>query len=1259
MPDFVHLHTHTEYSLLDGLSSPKALAARAAELGMSAIAITDHGVMYGVVDFYKACKAAGIKPIIGMEAYIAPDSRFSRDRNDGKAYHLILLAQNQQGYLNLLSLASLAQLEGFYYKPRIDKETLLQYGEGLIVLSACLQGEIPQLLLTGQEAQAREAARWYQEHFPGRFYLELQSHAIPEQERANAQLIALARELALPLVATNDIHYAREDQFEAHDVLLCIGTGKLVAEANRMRMSDNSYFMRSPQEMAQLYAHVPEALENTVRIAEQCDVEIAFAPPYHLPQFPVPAGFADSQTYLRHLCDQGMVRRYSKDATRPEYVERLEYELDIIHRMGFDDYFLIVWDLCRAAEQRDIWWNVRGSGAGSVVAYTLEITNVEPFKNRLFFERFLNPDRISMPDIDLDYPDDRRDELIAYTAERYGKDKVCGIITFGTLGARAAIRDVGRAQGIPLGEVDQVARLVPNVPGKPVSIAEALETIPELKALYTSTPYLRKLLDTAQQLEGVSRHASTHAAGVLVSDLPLTDYLPLNRPTKSDTEAYALDRVSQWAMDIVDAMGMLKVDFLGLRTLTHMRKTCELIYQEHRRKLDLNTIPYERVPDDPVKDADVKALYDLLTSGETTGVFQVEGAGMRRTLQEMRPFEFQHIIAAIALYRPGPMENIPTYIKRLHGEEAITYRHPILEKILDDTFSVLIYQEQIMQIAVEMAGYKPGQADEIRKAVAKKKKDLMEKHQRMFREGAQAKGIPAEIADAVWGDIEFFARYGFNRAHATDYAVITGQTAYLKAHYPLEFMTALMTTERNNVEKLGFLIADARRTGLTVLGPNLNTSDVEFIIEHLPEGQRAIRCGLSAIKNVGEEAVRLIVETRKAGGAFKSLDDLAARVDLRKLNRRALECLIQAGALDDFGPRAALLTLLDTVMSASIRTHEAKEVGQFSLFGDLPGMSSGIQLPAHYPPISMRQMLEWEKELLGVYLSEHPLEQQERELLAQSLTNTTLDRLPAESPGPQLTLLGMVQRIRRITTKKGDMMAFVTLEGPGGIAEVTVFPRTYERCRELLTEGRVLVVSGKLDARPDREDHPLMADWFKLPQDLLRPDESALPPLPEDYNPFAREVPPPYTTPAPPQTARPPAPGPRHQPSATVETAVAAPSAATPTAPIHAPREAPVSLPAPPEEPPAPPSTLCITLHRTSNHHEDYGVLQRVYQVVQAQEGADRFIIYLQNGETTRPKRIQLSFPNEHTCITPALCRQIEELVGRANVRILLESAFD
>ena len=1209
MPDFVHLHTHTMYSLLDGLSSPEALARYAAELGMSALAITDHGTMYGAVEFYFACKDAGIKPIIGIEAYLAVGSRHSRDHREGKPYHLVLLAQNQTGYQNLLKLASIAQLEGFYYKPRIDKEVLAAHSEGLIALSACVAGEVPRLIHQRQEEKAREAIRWYQEVFPGRFYLELQSHDIPEFDPVYRRMVEMAHEMGVPLVATNDIHYARPEQYEAHDVLLCIQTGKTVNEPNRMRMSDNSYYMRSPQEMAELFAELPEALENTVRIAESCEVEIKKAPPYHLPQFPLPADQPSAETYLRHLCEEGLVWRYGERARDPQVRERLNYELGIIHEMGFDDYFLIVWDLCRASEERDIWWNVRGSGAGSVVAYTLGISNVDPFKNRLMFERFLNPARVSMPDIDLDYPDDRREEMIAYTVERYGADRVSQIITFGTLGARAAIRDVGRAMDIPLNEVDRVARLVPNVPGKPVSIAQALETIPELKELYNSTPYIKRLLDAAQQLEGVTRHASTHAAGVIISDKPIVEYLPLHRPTKGAGEESAIGTVSQWPMEIVDKLGMLKVDFLGLRTLTQMRKTCEWIEREHGRKLDMQTIPYERVPDDPERDADVKKLYDLLASGDTTGVFQVEGAGMRRTLQELRPYNFQHIVAVLALYRPGPMENIPTYIRRLHGEEPVTYRHPILKEILEDTYGIIIYQEQIMQIAVAMAGYEPGEADMIRKAVAKKKKKMMEEHKKKFREGALKRGIAPEVVDAVWGDIEFFARYGFNRAHATDYAVITAQTAYLKAHYPLEFMTALMTTERHNIEKLGFLITDARRHGLKVAGPNVNRSGVEFTIEH--EGQeRYIRIGLGAIKNVGDDAAATIVRAREEGGPFRSLADFASRVDLRRLNRRVLETLVQAGAFDDFGERPALLQVVDKLVSVSAQVHNARDVGQFSLFGE-ESAAEAIALPDYVPPISHRQLLEWEKELLGTYLSEHPLEKQERDLIEQGVVTMPIAEVADAPLGQRLIVVGMIRRVRRITTKKGDPMAFLTLEGNGGSADVVVFPRVYEKSRTLLYEDRVVVVGGKLDARPDREDHPILADWIKSPEEMLR-----LPGQPQGGT-MLREAPAPYRS-----DEQPPA----------VE-AAPAPTPATPP---------------PPDEPPVPPSTLYITFPRNGDVEEDFRRLRSLHALLTRRQGEDHFVVVVES----RGKPVELHF-SQATRYTPDLRAEIEALVGEGNLRVV------
>lgn len=1253
MRDFVHLHTHTEYSLLDGLAQCTALAEYAAELRMSALAITDHGVMYGVIDFYRACQKAKIKPIIGIEAYVAQTSRTTRDREDGKPHHLVLLAQNQIGYGNLLKLASIAQLEGFYYKPRIDKEVLETHSEGLIALSACVQGEVPQLLYQRQEAKARKAVRWYQERFPGRFYIELQSHDIPEYDATYRQLVTLAQEMQVPLVATNDIHYVKREQADAHDVLLCIGTGKTVNDPNRMRMTDASYYMRTPEEMWALYSELPDALLNTVRIAEQCEVTLQFAPPYHLPKFPVPEGHGTSQDYLHYLCREGMKWRYGDAHAKPEYVQRLKYELGIIHQMGFDDYFLIVWDLSRAAEERDIWWNVRGSGAGSVVAYTLGITSVDPFRNRLMFERFLNPDRISMPDIDLDYPDDRRAELIAYTKDRYGADHVSAIITFGTLGARAAIRDVGRALDIPLGEVDKVARLVPNVPGKPVSISQALETVPELLDAYNRTPYIKKLLDMAKEVEGVTRHASTHAAGIIISDKPLDVYMPLNRPTKGESEDSPVDRVSQWPMQTVDDMGMLKVDFLGLRTLTHMRKTCELIEQEHGRKLDLTIIPYERDSEDPEKDADVRALYQLLATGETTGVFQVEGAGMRRMLREMRPEQFQHITAAIALYRPGPMENIPAYIRRMHGEEPVEFKHPILADILDDTYGIIVYQEQILQIAVAMAGYQPGEADLLRKAVAKKVQYLMEKHQRMFVEGAIRKGIAPQIAERVWGDIDYFARYGFNRAHATDYAVITGQTAYLKAHYPLEFMTALMTTERHNTEKLGFLITDARRTGLRVEAPSLNRSRVECTVERDDQGDRFIRLGLGAIKNVGDDAMQILVDLRDKKGPFSSLDDLVDRVDLRKLNRKSLECLIQAGAFDEFGSRAAMMTLIDTLLGMSNQIHSARDVGQFTLFDNMFEMRRAISLPDYAPPIPDRQLLEWEKELLGTYLSKHPLADQERALLSQELITTFIGSHETETPGQILKLVGMVQRVRRITTKKGDLMAFVTLEGSGGTLDVVVFPRTFEKFKEVLILNKVLVVAGKLDSRTDREEHTVIAEWFKEPHEFLLGGTQATytheAPLTPGY---LREQESLYAVTDPEPGAQ------IHARRASSELQVRdtdpesdgnghAPEAAStpPTIAARTPGRPSVDLP---PEPPMPPAVLYITLKCSGNANRDFATLSQLYKMLSTEPGQDRFVVVL-DGE----QKLELTFPNESTHWTPDLREQVTSLVGAENLRVI------
>ncbi len=852
---------------------------------------------------------------------------------------------------------------------------------------------------------------------------------------------------------------------------------------------------------------------------------------------------------------------------------------------------------------------------------------------------------------------------------------------------------MGRALDIPLNEVDRAARLVPNIPGKPVSIAQALETVPDFKNLYENQPYIRRLLDTAQQVEGVTRHASTHAAGIIISDKPLVKYLPLNRPTKGDVEDSPVDRISQWPMEVVDLMGMLKVDFLGLRTLTHMRKACELIEKEHGRKLNLSTIPYERMPEDPVKDADVLELYKLLETGETTGVFQVEGAGMRRTLREMQPKQFQHIIAVLALYRPGPMENIPTYIKRMHGEEEVTYHHPLIADILDDTYGIIVYQEQIMQIAVAMAGYEPGEADTIRKAVAKKVQYLMDKHHKMFCEGAIAKGIREEVADRVWGDIEFFARYGFNRAHATDYAVITAQTAYLKAHYPLEFMTALMTTERHNIEKLGFLVGDARRTGLQVKGPSINHSDVEFTIEHLDDGSRVIRLGLGGIKNVSDEAMRLIVIERKEKGLFVSLDDFVDRVDLRKLNRKTMECLIQAGVLDEFGIRPALLTLADTLVAASTQLHSARDVGQFTLFDNMTEMRQTITPPAYVPPIPDRKLLEWEKELLGTYLSKHPLTDIEQKLRAQDMINTTIGEIATADLGQKLTVVGMVQRVRQITTKKGDTMAFATLEGSAGMLDTVIFPRTYERFKEKLTTERILVASGKLDSRPNKEEHPLLVDWFKelheMPTALNpgpdnrsnggrltvnngrinEPAQSYKPPRQKQNGQKRREMPPEPSVPQEPaiksvSVNKPDSPPqPNNFKSSLTSDAASVSNAARAVSPddgnggrhtafpqIQQVDALPPHIDVSTSIPVVPQSTLHITLKRTGNDSADWERLSQLHQLLKTDQGTDEFVVYLEDAQR---KRIQLSFPNERTHNTAGLRQQVESIVGSDNLHIL------
>jgi DNA polymerase-3 subunit alpha len=1187
MAEFAHLHVHSEYSLLDGLSSCRELADRAVELGMRALALTDHGAMYGAIQFFKACLAASIKPIIGMETYVAPRGRQDRDAQlDRRPYHLILLAQNDAGYHNLMRLATLAQLEGFYYKPRVDKDALAQHADGLVVLSGCGSSELSRLILDGRAEEARRAAAWYRDVFPGRYFLELQDHGIAELAGVNRQVIALARELDLPLVATNDVHYALRQQADIQDVLLCIQTGKTVNEPQRMRMDGDTYYMRSADEMAALFPDLPEALTNTLRIAEMCDLDLEFGS-YHLPPFEVPEGY-DPQSYLRHLCEEGLQRRYAE--VTPEIRQRLDYELDIIHKMGFDTYFLIVWDLCRFSRERDIWWNVRGSGASSIVAYSLGVTNLDPLPQGLIFERFLNLGRVSMPDIDLDYPDDQRADLIRYTIEKYGHEQVAQIITFGTMGAKAAIRDVGRALDYPLTEVDRVARLVP--PGPKVTLDRSLEEVPDLKQEYETQEHIRRLIDTARGVEGNIRHASTHAAGVIVSDAPLVSYCPLNRPTRGGA-GDEIGVVTQYTMEELEELGLLKIDFLGLATLTIMRRACELIRQRHGVNLNLDNIP--------TGDA---SIYDLLSRGEVMGLFQVESSGMRRVLMSMQPTRFEHIVATISLYRPGPLEYIDDYIDRMHGRRAVEYRHLSLEPILAETFGIIVYQEQIIRLLTDIAGYSAPDADLMRRAVGKKKKKELLKHRSSFVEGAMKRGgLSRESAEAIFGDIEYFARYGFNKAHGADYAVLTCQTAYLKANYPVEYMTALLSVERNNTEKVGLLIAECRRMGIDVLPPDVNRSGLDFTIEQVgrtpvadgtpSDGVPVIRFGLGAVKNVGEGPVETILAARDDGGPFRDLDDFCRRVDLRQVNRRALESLIKVGALRPFGARSQLLPIVDNVVGLSGSLHRAKDVGQMSLFGEATGVHLAAEetlLPplSQAPEVPQKEILAWEKDLVGVYISEHPLSQVLGQL--QDVVTAYAGSLSEEPNGQQVVVAGMVQRVRRHITKKGDEMAFVSLEDLQGACDVVVFPRVWAQTKHLWQPDNILVVSGKIDA--GRRDEPnLLCDWAKLPGEVMQPADNGRP---------AAVVPP------------------------------LAPRAALPTAPVG-------------------PRTVRVTLTRSGEQIRDVQALRRVHDALVAQQGQDHFIIYVVGGSE---KPVELAFPNDTTSYTPDLARRLIALVGEGAVRV-------
>ncbi|MSQ42064.1 MAG: DNA polymerase III subunit alpha [Dehalococcoidia bacterium] len=1051
---FAHLHTHSEYSLLDGLSKIPELVARAQQLGQQALAITDHGALYGAIELYETARAAGVKPIIGLEAYVAPGSRRDRSPAAKTSYHLTLLAQNERGYRNLLKLSTASHLEGFYYKPRVDRELLEQHSEGLFALSGCPSGELMTALADGREQDALDAAGWYRDVFRGRYYVELQEHEQDQFSRLTPSLVQLARRLELPLVLTNDSHYTRREQQHAHDVLLCIGTNATMLEESRFRLEGDSFYLKSEQEMRALFPDLPEAADNSARIAEQVDIKLEFGRT-QLPDAGVPAGMSPA-AYLRQLCDEGVRRRYRN--LTAEQRDRLDYELNVIEQTGFVEYMLIVRDIARFARERGIPMGVRGSAAASMVLHCLDVTDIEPTQYRLVFERFLNPERSSMPDVDFDFADDRRDEVIRYTAERFGHDRVAQIVTFGTLGAKAAIRDTGRALGMPYGEVDRIARMIPDT--LHVTIAQALDEVQELRDAVEAEEPVRALIDTARGLEGVARHASTHAAGVVITREPLTEVVPLQRATTgrdSGRNGEQLLPTTQYAMADVETIGLLKLDFLGLTNLSILGRAVQLIRERRGEALDLLALPDG--------DPDTAAL---LAAAETFGVFQMESAGMRRYVAELQPRDIREVAAMVALYRPGPMEHIPSYIEAKHGRAAPHYLHADLAAILDETYGVITYQDQVLEIAKRFAGYTLGQADVMRKAMGKKIPAVMLAERERFVAGSQAQGYERRLAEQLFDLIEPFAGYAFNKAHAFSYGVIAYQTAYLKAHYPVEFMTAVVMASGGSQDRIAAARAECTRLGIRLLAPNVNRSASNFAIEADERGEPAIRYGLAQIKNVGAGAIEQLLAERAQGGPFDTLEAFARRVNPHDLNRRALESLAKAGALDTLGDRASIVAGLDRILSLAQQEQRLRETGQSSMF-DLFGSEVDTPLPALElePQQAPRQeLLAWEKELLGTYISEHPF-QQAGEALRGYVTAQAAE-LTAELAGQEATVAGTLTRLRRLVTRQGKPFAAAVLEDLSGAAELTVWPDGFERFRDLLVEGTVLLARVEIRQRGER-----------------------------------------------------------------------------------------------------------------------------------------------------------------------------------------------
>lgn len=1076
---FVHLHVHTEYSLLDGSAKIKELVLRAKELGMDSIAITDHGAMYGAVEFYKAALEAGIKPIIGCEVYVAPDSRLMKDAKNSGSYHLVLLAENNEGYQNLIKLVSHGFIDGFYYKPRIDKELLRKHHKGLIASSACLAGEVARNIINVSYEKAKEAALEYLDIFgEGNFFLELQDHGMREQKQVNMALVRMSEETGIPLIATNDSHYIYKEDAEPHDILLCIQTAKTILDEDRMRYEGGQFYVKSPEEMYDLFSYAPEALENTAKIAERCNVSFQFHE-LKLPQFDVPQGKTANQ-YLREVCESGFREKYPEG--KKEWKERLEYELSTIENMGYVDYFLIVWDFIKYAKDNGIIVGPgRGSAAGSMVSYCLSITTIDPLKYDLIFERFLNPERVSMPDIDIDFCYERRQEVIDYVIRKYGEDHVAQIITFGTMAARAAIKDVGRALAMPYADVDRISKMIPTELG--ITIKKALAMNPDLQKAYETEEDTHRLIDTSLRLEGLPRHSSTHAAGVVICKKPVVEYVPL-----SANEGQVN---TQYTMTLLEELGILKMDFLGLRTLTVIQNAVQEVERIHEIKINIDNIP-----------DDDEAVYQLISQGKTEGVFQLESAGMKQFMRELQPKRLEDLIAGISLYRPGPMDFIPKYVKGKNNPENIQYTHKSLEPILKNTYGCIVYQEQVMQIVRDLAGYSLGRSDLVRRAMSKKKASVMAEERKNFVygvgdevPGCVKNGIPAEVAEKIFDEMTDFAKYAFNKSHAACYAVVGYQTAWLKAHYPVEFMAALMTSVMDNAGKVSSYIEECKKMGIALLPPDINEGYAHFSVS---DGK--IRFGLAAIKNVGRGVVNALVAERDREGLFQSMTEFCNRMETGEMNKRSFESLIKAGAMDSLGgARSQYMAIYKSILDGIGQARKNNIEGQLNLF-ELDMGEGNYQLQDDLPNVAEfvpRDKLAMEKEVLGIYVSGHPLAEYE-DSLRRKISHSSIDFLPREEeeerqqiPDETKVIVGgMIASVSVKYTRNNDKMAFLTLEDFQGTMEIVVFPKVYQQYSELLLEEAVILVKGRSNVSADGEAKVIASQMQILHLEETKPAEN-------------------------------------------------------------------------------------------------------------------------------------------------------------------------